>query len=252
MKTCAACLESLPLNDFSKTQLRKWKKMARCSPCVTSKTTVNKKGLYYSSFSFIEGRTRPNSVAKQLTGYSSAGSSEEVEPPTRKRKRSEYQQPFNKQQKLEKLSLSPQKVRRIRQLGDGNCLYRSLVYCVKDRLNITHNKLRITLAQWVVKNQKLEINGAEIAKWIRWENHCDVFSYCNRQKRPSQEWGGQIELCAFSHVYNVEINVFQFNTIEKVYKRVTNFPTRSKTKSTLKTVNLLYVNRNHYDALTIL
>lgn len=222
IRTCSACLKALAMSRFSKSQLRKRKRVSRCKDCVNK--DVKKK-------------------LSQANGFS-------PQPPKlqgSKRKRSFDFMSEAKRRKEDNFSLPAKNVTRIKQLGDGNCLYRSLTHGLK-RSNLTHVKLRQLLAKWVKNNARKEINGAKISNWIKWEKRCDVQKYCSLQETSSLSWGGQIELCAFSHLFSAEIDVFEFDSYKNNYIRVTSFP--SPSQAAYK-INLLYVNRNHYDALVI-
>lgn len=138
------------------------------------------------------------------------------------------------------------KAQRISQLGDGNCLYRSLAYGLNKLQHSSssrgqthhqrqfvrssfykkmkgHRELREILASWVLKNAKRKFNGAEILKWIKWEKHCDVRRYYEQQRNNHGAWGGQIELCACSNLFKVTVNVFEYDKKRRVYKRTSSF-----------------------------
>ncbi|CAJ1440258.1 unnamed protein product [Effrenium voratum] len=77
----------------------------------------------------------------------------------------------------------------IPQPGDGNCLYHSMSYGLR---NCTAASLRRELADFLRHNPSLQIAGDSLEEWVRWDSNSAVNEYTRRQAVTG--WGGGIEM----------------------------------------------------------
>jgi hypothetical protein len=132
----------------------------------------------------------------------------------------------------------------VRQLGDGNCLFHSLVYSFSggDSGYDSAIKLRQEIAKFIEDRPELEIAGNTIEEWVRWDQHCSAQAYARRMAVSG--WGGAIEMTCFSLMRGANVHVYESAGGEE-FKRISCFNVRHPRK----TVHVLYQGRCHYDAL---
>lgn len=95
-----------------------------------------------------------------------------------------------------------------RQPGDGNCLFHSLSYGLRD--GSTAAELRKQIVAFIEANPDLEIQGSPIKDWVQWETTLSVGDYCTKM-RGTGEWGGAIEMAALSRLRGVHVLVYERN-----------------------------------------
>mmetsp|Transcript_6241 Transcript_6241/g.9873 ORF Transcript_6241/g.9873 Transcript_6241/m.9873 type:complete len:200 (-) Transcript_6241:51-650(-) len=158
------------------------------------------------------------------------------------------------------------KVRVIRMPSDGSCLFHSFAYALGDKFDAT--QLRSQLASFILENPSLEIGGAKLEDWIKWDTGKTVGHYAKRINLGGLGgWGGGIECAAFARLFSTRVDVyepFQSNrrTITRRLKRKREDDSCSHLKrmscfdfsedsKDRRTVNVVYVGC-HYNALELL
>jgi hypothetical protein len=163
------------------------------------------------------------------------------------------------------------KATRIKQPADGSCLFHSLVYCLnssKDsrKMNssasvssssstvsscipppLTAKYLRRKIASYVAANPNLPIADDPLKEWVLWDSGQSVKDYAAAMAVGG--WGGGVEIAACSHMYRVNIHVYEADSKSDEYVRISCFNFDSQ--KTRKTLHVLYHGRNHYDALRL-
>ena len=97
------------------------------------------------------------------------------------------------------------KAKVVRQPGDGSCLFHSLCYGLSNGTRAS--TLRREIANFIAKNPRLKIADSPLSDWIKWESNSSVKTYASRMSRGG--WGGGIEMAAFSHLYKVNVHVYE-------------------------------------------
>jgi len=129
----------------------------------------------------------------------------------------------------------------IPQPGDGNCLYHSMSYGLR---NCTAASLRRELADFLRHNPSLQIAGDSLEEWVRWDSNSAVNEYTRRQAVTG--WGGGIEMACCSHLKNVNIHVYEsMGRLSSEFKRISCFDAPNAER----TIHVLYQGGLHYDAL---
>lgn len=130
----------------------------------------------------------------------------------------------------------------IRQPGDGSCLFHSMAYGVGGN----GATLRSQICSFIKRHPNFKINGTPLSDWIKWDSGSSCGEYARRMSRGS--WGGGIEMAVCSHIYDVNVHVYEKSSYG--YKRISAFdcPNAAVTK---KIVRVLYQGGVHYDALRL-
>eukprot|EP00804_Cyclotella_cryptica_P023163 CCRYP_000378-RA/>CCRYP_000378-RA protein AED:0.02 eAED:0.02 QI:929/1/0.66/1/0.5/0.33/3/111/1239 len=163
------------------------------------------------------------------------------------------------------------KAKRIKQPADGNCLFHSLVYCLNSMKDgrmisssmsvsssssttsscvpppLTAKYLRRKIASFVGANPNLLIAEDPLKEWILWDSGKSVQDYAAAMAVGG--WGGGVEIAACSHMYNVNIHVYETDPKSDEFVRISCFNLDSPKRR--KTLHVLYHGRNHYDALQL-
>jgi len=163
------------------------------------------------------------------------------------------------------------KANRIKQPADGSCLFHSLVYCLNSRRDgrmissstsvsstsstvsscvpppLTAKYLRRKIASFVAANPNLLIADDPLKEWILWDSGKSVRDYAAEMAVGG--WGGGVEIAACSHMYNVNIHVYEADPKSDEFVRISCFNLDSPKRR--RTLHVLYHGRNHYDALQL-
>lgn len=129
----------------------------------------------------------------------------------------------------------------VKQPGDGTCLFHSLSYGLKD--SSTGPQLRKEICEFIKANPDLEIGDNALKDWVKYDEGSSVSSYIRRMTGNS--WGGGIEMAALTRMKNVNVHVYE--QCSGGYQRISSFDN----PTAVKTVNVLYQGRMHFDALVL-
>lgn len=91
------------------------------------------------------------------------------------------------------------------------------------------------------------IADSTLKEWIKWDSNRSLNVYAARMAR--RGWGGGIECAAFSHLYNVNVHVYERNSESSGFSRISCFDTENPKQA--HTVNVLYCDNMHYNSLVI-
>jgi len=132
------------------------------------------------------------------------------------------------------------RARVVRQPGDGSCLFHSMAY----GLDGNGSSLRSQICTFIRQHPSFKINATPLSDWVKWDSGSSCAEYARRMSRGS--WGGGIEMAVCSHLYDVNIHVYERSSLG--YKRISAFdnPTSAASKNI---VRVLYQGGVHYDAL---
>ena len=151
--------------------------------------------------------------------------------------------------------------------GDGSCLFHSLVYCINSMKGTSFDakRLRKKIASHIAANPNLFIADDKMKQWVKWDSGKTVQEYASEMAVSG--WGGGVEIVACTHLFNVNIHVYESQTTSSPlsadvvrnghdgYLRIScfNAPTATYTTDAKanKTLHLLYQGRKHYDALLV-
>ena len=113
---------------------------------------------------------------------------------------------------------------------DGNWLFRALSFATfgDDEYHIT---IRETIWDYIQKNL------VRFKEFIEGDENDYI-----QQMRNSSTWGGNIEIVAFSEIFDVSINIFDQITVFDPHYQV-------KWASTEDKINIIFRNNNHYNVL---
>ena len=132
--------------------------------------------------------------------------------------------------------------------SDGSCLFHALSSQMKTVEKVDSKDLRRIITQYIKDNSKKKFGGKTLAAWIKMEENegskMTVSKYVKNMQSESC-WGGQLELFAFSKIYNY--NVFVYKKKSNYYEQISTFPADEPKK----TIRLLYVNQAHYEGLVL-
>lgn len=99
-----------------------------------------------------------------------------------------------------------------------SCLFVSFSHFVKESPEVIRNKI----CDYLATNPKIldEIDAETV---IGWENNDKLCSYVERMRK-SYTWGGSIEVVAFCHIYNLNVDVLNIRnkenkTIQFIHKK---------------------------------
>ncbi|EED86668.1 predicted protein [Thalassiosira pseudonana CCMP1335] len=161
------------------------------------------------------------------------------------------------------------KAKRITQPPDGSCLFHSLVHCLNTSKEcggvtplssfsntassyvpppLTATYLRRKVASYIASNPELPIADDPLKEWVLWESGKSVKEYAAEIKKDGV-WGGGVEIAAVSHMFNVNVHVYERKKSSDEYLRISCFNVDSDVSK--KTLHILYQGRNHYDALQL-
>jgi hypothetical protein len=115
--------------------------------------------------------------------------------------------------------------------GDGNCLFRTLSYCVWDN-DTYYKKIRKQICEFHVKH---------LSKAI--QNGNDYI--CQMSK--DQHWGGGEEILAVAHIY--EINIHIYTQTQNGFEFLSGY---KSPKANSRDEYILFSNNNHYDYLKLI
>jgi len=146
--------------------------------------------------------------------------------------------------------LCPTDAKMVRQPGDGSCLFHSLRHgLVSSNLYkpVDASQLRRAIADFILKNPRLEIAGDTLEEWVRWDQDISCDAYAKRMAQAG--WGGGIEMAACSHLLKVNVHVYEQQQGGR-FRRISRFDYSAAAEK--RTVNVLYRGRMHFDALVML
>ena len=105
----------------------------------------------------------------------------------------------------------------VRQPGDGNCLFHSMSYGLRD--GSTARSLRAEIMSFIRANPTLEISDTPLKDWVKWDTGSSVTSYT--AKMAMGGWGGGIEMAAAARLKRVNVEVYE--TCAAGFKRISVF-----------------------------
>ena len=114
--------------------------------------------------------------------------------------------------------------------GDGNWLFRALSFATF-RDDEYHFTIRETILDYIQKNL------VRFKEFIEGDGN----DYIQRMRNNST-WGGNIEIVAFSEIFDVSINIFDQITVFDPHYQV-------KWASTEDRINIIFRNNDHYNVL---
>ena len=128
---------------------------------------------------------------------------------------------------------------------DGSCLFHSLAYGLTrtHTIDVNANRLRFEIGLFIGKFPHFQVADSPISDWIEWSCKTDAKTYA-KSIAWTDRWGGGIELAVCSHLFNVNIHVYQREGT--TFRCISSFGNAVSEN----TINVLYVGRSHYDALT--
>ena len=103
-------------------------------------------------------------------------------------------------------------MKRHRISGDGNCLYGSCSF----HLRQCHRCLRKKVSKLINTKSNIKISGTSISDWIKWSGHGK--NYGNEMSK-NGEWGSAIELSVICLIYNRAIKVYKILEVTKGDKK---------------------------------
>ena len=150
----------------------------------------------------------------------------------------------------------------VRQPGDGNCLFHSMSYGLRD--GSTARSLRAEIMSFIRANPTLEISDTPLKDWVKWDTGSSVTSYT--AKMAMGGWGGGIEMAAAARLKRVNVEVYE--TCAAGFKRISVFDApsargnvrrpaarsplaRSEAAPSRAQVRVVYRGGVHYDALEL-
>lgn len=136
--------------------------------------------------------------------------------------------------------------------GDGACLFHSLALGLQvlGLQGETGMSVRNRIADFISKNPDYLIAGTKLQDWIQWDSRQTVQEYASTLRR-GDRWGGAIEMSVFSHIWRVNVGVYELSVGGFGWRRISDFSAEKKhpTQGPQGTVLIQYSRRNHYDAL---
>ena len=132
----------------------------------------------------------------------------------------------------------------IAQPGDGNCLFHSMSYGIKDGSNA--NLLRKEICEYILANPATPICETPLSDWVKWDSNSSCAEYARKMSRGS--WGGGIEMACMSRLKGCNVHVYERDARTGGFKRISAFDHPIKPEQR-KIVMVLYRGGVHYDAL---
>ena len=130
----------------------------------------------------------------------------------------------------------------VRQPGDGNCLFHSMSYGLRD--GSTARSLRAEIMSFIRANPTLEISETPLRDWVKWDaGGASVSSYT--AKMAAGGWGGGIEMAAAARLKRVNVEVYECCTAG--FRRISVFDA----PAARGVVRVVYRGGVHYDALEL-
>lgn len=130
----------------------------------------------------------------------------------------------------------------VEQPKDGSCLFHSIAYGLKERVDPA--QLRQHICAFMLEHPDTLVAGTTIEDWVRHDRGVDLGSYV--KDIADGGWGGGIEMEVATKVNWVNVHVYEH--ADGGYRRIADFNSGSEYA---ETVNILYQGRNHYDALVV-
>ena len=95
-----------------------------------------------------------------------------------------------------------------------SCLFQALIDAVPKTPKPGHLVVRNALVDYILTNPRIldeakDVKNTEvfnISKAVEWLGHGSLERYCERMRSPS-EWGGALEILAFTRLYSVNVHV---------------------------------------------
>ena len=145
---------------------------------------------------------------------------------------------FTQAKKMKQISLKEhfnKTFKRIKITGDGNCLFRAILYCLfKD--DSQHFELRQKVCQYMLNN-RTDFEGFVDLQQGNFDDYIE-------EKRYDGIWGDEPELIAASQMLQFNFEVFDSKTY--LIRRKHHYT------SLLPTIYLEFYNNNHYNALNLI
>jgi hypothetical protein len=133
--------------------------------------------------------------------------------------------------------------RKIKQPGDGSCLYHSMSYGLKGGAGAS--ALRKEIANYIGANPNESLNGTPIRDWVLWDTGLDVKQYAAKMGSSSC-WGGGIEMAVCVLIKRVNLHVYEARRGNS-HERISAF--EAPDPAGAPTVSVVYSGSVHYDAL---
>ena len=128
-------------------------------------------------------------------------------------------------------------------------MFHSVGYGLYNERNMA-DLVRCEIAVFMGKFPSYQISGTPISSWIEYitgqRGHQAILRYV-RHIGNDNAWGGGLEMAVCSHMKNVNIHVYE-SASPGAYRLIARF---DSPKQAQRNINLLYVGRNHYDALVV-
>merc|ERR1712039_994842 len=109
---------------------------------------------------------------------------------------------------------------------DGSCLFHSLAF----GLPASATSLRQEIANFIEAHPDTVIAGQPVHDWVLWESGSTVEDYADNM-RMGGEWGGAIEMAVCSHLWAVDIRVYERTA--RGFFRICAFDVKSESKGVL-------------------
>ena len=150
-----------------------------------------------------------------------------------------------------------------KQPKDNSCLFHSLAYglnglelptsAYEGQTNyfgpFNAQQLRSDLVSWMKRNKDTVIEkGYTLKKQIEGAENKSFEEYVKKMEKPT-EWGGEIEMYAFSKRYGINVHVYEHDKESENFKLLQEY--NHDHGPNTNTIYVLYVNGNHYDALEL-
>jgi len=87
-----------------------------------------------------------------------------------------------------------------------SCLFKALINGVPKTPKPHHLTLRNSIVNYISTDPEIVDRDMKMSQAIQWLDRGDLKTYCQKM-RSSSEWGGAIEIHAFTRLYNVNVNV---------------------------------------------
>lgn len=126
----------------------------------------------------------------------------------------------------------------VKQPGDGSCLFHSMSYQIK---GYHAEKLRQDICIFIRNNPEFLISDTPLRDWIKWDSKQSCADYSIKMSKGT--WGGGIEMSICSHLFRVNIHVYE--RCHAGYKRISAFD-YSNTPDKYPIIRVLYCGGVHY------
>lgn len=140
----------------------------------------------------------------------------------------------------------------VRMPADGACLFHSLAHGLgtlgheESGLNVRQH-----IAQVIASTPDCEIAGTPLREWVEMDSQMSSSAYASMVARGGI-WGGAIEMAVFTHIYGVDVGVYEEDGYNGGFRLISGFAAPDgKRDGHKRCVCLKYSGRSHYDALAV-